>query len=81
MWVTPRAAFEQELKHMYTYNLMFFFLDAAIFRAKNVSADFLELRVPIWSSDLCFPDKHSSALVAYSNRYGHVRYVCGYGVT
>ena len=30
--------------------------DSPVFRAKNVKPDFLELRVPVWVNDLCFPD-------------------------
>ena len=44
-----------------------------IFRAKNVPHDNLELRVPIWLTDVCFPDNQSSNQVAVVSRYGHIR--------
>ena len=44
-----------------------------VFRAKNVKPNFLELRVPVWVSDICFPDVNSSQLLSYVNRHGHVR--------
>ncbi len=45
-----------------------------IFRAKNVAPDHLQLRVPVWVSDLCFPSASSSRLVATCNGGGgHVR--------
>ncbi len=47
--------------------------DAPKFRARNVRPDFLELRVPVWISDLCFPDALSPEVVAVASRHGHVR--------
>lgn len=44
-----------------------------VFRAKNVPMDSLELRVPIWITDMCFPDNCSKDKVATVTRYGHVR--------
>jgi len=41
-----------------------------IFKAKNVRPDFLELRVPVWISDVTFLSKDS---VATCSRYGHIR--------
>jgi len=42
----------------------------AVFRAKNVRPDFLELRVPVWISDLVFLSKTT---VATCSRHGHIR--------
>ncbi len=47
--------------------------DCPIFRAKNVAADELQLRVPVWVSGLCFPDASSSKVAATANRHGQVR--------
>jgi len=44
-----------------------------IFRAKNVPSDSLELRVPIWITDFCFPFQDSGDKIATVTRYGHVR--------
>ena len=44
-----------------------------IFRAKNVPTDSLELRVPIWVTDMCFPDNISKDKVATVSRHGHIR--------
>jgi len=41
-----------------------------VFRAKNVRPDFLELRVPVWISDIAFLSKDA---VAVCSRYGHIR--------
>jgi len=43
------------------------------FRAKNVPSDSLELRVPIWITDMCFPDNVSKDKVATVSRLGHIR--------
>ena len=48
-------------------------LSEPIFRAKNVPNDKLELRVPIWVSDFCFPDNTSSDSIAAVTRYGDIR--------
>ena len=42
----------------------------SVFMAKNVPSDSLELRVPIWITDLCFPDQDQVAVVS---KHGHVR--------
>lgn len=47
--------------------------DGPVFRAKNVAMDSLELRVPVWITDFCFPDNASSDKVGAVTRYGHVR--------
>jgi len=44
-----------------------------VFRAKNVPTDSLELRVPIWVTDMCFPDNISKDKVATVSRHGHIR--------
>ena len=44
-----------------------------VFRGKNVPSDKLELRVPIWITDLCFPDQCSRDKLVTVTRYGHVR--------
>merc|ERR1711874_31931 len=41
-----------------------------VFRAKNVTPDFLELRVPVWVSDIAFIN---SQTVATCSRHGHIR--------
>lgn len=51
----------------------FYTPDAPVFRAKNVPPDHLQLRVPVWVSDLCFPDASRPDLAAAANRHGHVR--------
>ncbi|XP_040583287.1 WD repeat-containing protein 74 [Lepeophtheirus salmonis] len=43
-----------------------------VFRAKNVKNDMLQLRVPIWISDMAFLGETDSILSTVS-RYGHVR--------
>ena len=43
------------------------------FRARNVKNNFLDLRVPVWISDICFPDALSPALVCTVSRHSHVR--------
>ena len=43
------------------------------FRAKNVKPDFLELRVPVWITGICYPDPSTHNLIASSNRHGHLR--------
>ena len=48
-------------------------LNEPVFRAKNVPHDKLELRVPIWISDLCFPDNTTSDFIATVTRYGQIR--------
>lgn len=54
--------------------------DGPVFRAKNVAMDSLELRVPVWITDFCFPDNASSDKIATVTRYGHVRlYDCKSG--
>ena len=40
-----------------------------IFRAKNVPHDNLELRVPIWLTDICFPDNKSAKQIAIGELY------------
>jgi len=47
--------------------------EAPVFHAKNVPPNFLQLRVPVWVGDVCFPEADSSAVVASVNRHGHVR--------
>lgn len=42
-----------------------------IFTEKNVSHDWLELRVPIWISDINFLPKTQQ--IATASRYGHVK--------
>ena len=44
-----------------------------VFSAKNVKHDKLELRVPVWVTDICFPDALSPSSVATVSRYGHIR--------
>ena len=44
-----------------------------VFRAKNVKPDFLELRVPVWVNDLCFPDPEKVHSLATVNRHGQIR--------
>ncbi|XP_071532235.1 WD repeat-containing protein 74 [Panulirus ornatus] len=44
--------------------------EVPIFRARNVKPDMLELRVPVWVTDVVFLDQHS---VAVSSRHKHVR--------
>ena len=44
-----------------------------VFAAKNVKPDMLELRVPVWVTDICFPDALSPSTVATVSRYGHIR--------
>ena len=44
-----------------------------IFKARNVPSDSLELRVPIWVTDMCFPDNISKDKVAIVSRHGHIR--------
>ena len=44
-----------------------------LFRAKNVPHDKLELRVPIWVTDMCFPDNTTADKIAITSRYGHIR--------
>ena len=39
-----------------------------IFRAKNVPLDSLQLRVPVWVTDMCFPDNASKDKVAIVSR-------------
>lgn len=46
-----------------------------IFHAKNVPHDWLELRVPIWVSDICFLPEESGKVVAICSRYGAIRYL------
>ena len=46
-----------------------------VFSAKNVKHDKLELRVPVWVTDICFPDALSPSSVATVSRYGHIRWV------
>lgn len=43
------------------------------FRARNVKNNFLDLRVPVWISDICFPDSLSAAQVCVVSRHSHVR--------
>ena len=43
------------------------------FRARNVKNNFLDIRVPIWISDICFPDSLSPAQVCVVSRHSHVR--------
>lgn len=47
--------------------------EAPVFRARNVKPNFLELRVPVWVSDICFPDASTPSLVSVATRHGHVR--------
>jgi hypothetical protein len=44
-----------------------------VFAAKNVKPDTLQLRVPVWVTDICFPDALSPSSVATVSRYGHIR--------
>merc|ERR1711973_15410 len=44
-----------------------------VFRAKNVPTDSLQLRVPIWITDMCFPDNITKDKVAIVSRHGHIR--------
>ena len=44
-----------------------------LFRAKNVPHDNLELRVPVWLTDICFTDNQSANRIAVVSRYGHIR--------
>ena len=44
-----------------------------LFRAKNVPHDNLELRVPVWLTDICFTDNQSANKIAVVSRYGHIR--------
>ena len=39
-----------------------------VFRAKNVPTDSLQLRVPIWITDMCFPDNLTKDKVAVVSR-------------
>ena len=39
----------------------------------HVKPDMLELRVPVWVTDICFPDALSPSTVATVSRYGHIR--------
>ena len=39
-----------------------------VFRAKNVPTDSLQLRVPIWITDMCFPDNLTKDKVAIVSR-------------
>eukprot|EP00088_Acartia_fossae_P068436 TRINITY_DN868_c0_g1_i4.p1 TRINITY_DN868_c0_g1~~TRINITY_DN868_c0_g1_i4.p1 ORF type:complete len:495 (-),score=81.88 TRINITY_DN868_c0_g1_i4:37-1482(-) len=41
-----------------------------VFRAKNVRSDSLEMRVPVWISDIAFLDQSN---VAICSKYGHIR--------
>jgi len=41
-----------------------------VFTAKNVPPDSLQLRVPVWVSDLCFLSPHT---VTICSRHGHIR--------
>ena len=43
------------------------------FRARNVKNNFLDIRVPVWISDICFPDALSPASVCTVSRHSHVR--------
>ncbi|XP_077293599.1 WD repeat domain 74 lethal (2) k09848 [Arctopsyche grandis] len=43
------------------------------FHAKNVPHDWLQLRVPIWVSDICFLPENNGNVVAVCSRYGAVR--------
>lgn len=47
--------------------------DQPMFKAKNVKHDALDLRVPVWITDLCFTDPLSAKQVACTNKYGHIR--------
>jgi ribosome biogenesis protein NSA1 len=48
--------------------------DKPVFQAKNVCPDNLQLRVPVWVTQLCFvPPVHSSSLVAVGTGHHHVR--------
>ena len=43
------------------------------FRARNVKNNFLDIRVPVWISDICFPDSLNPAQVCTVSRHSHVR--------
>ena len=43
------------------------------FRARNVKNNFLDIRVPVWISDICFPDSHNPSQVCAVSRHSHVR--------
>lgn len=44
-----------------------------IFLAKNLPHDWLQLRVPVWVSDMCFMENCEGKLIATCSRYGFVR--------
>lgn len=44
-----------------------------VFRSKNVPLDSLQLRVPVWITDMCFTDNCSPDQIAIVTRYGHIR--------
>lgn len=44
-----------------------------VFQAKNLPHDWLQLRQPVWVSDLCFLPESGGKLVATCSRYGYVR--------
>jgi hypothetical protein len=46
-----------------------------VFAAKNVKPDTLQLRVPVWITDICFPDALAPSSIATVSRHGHIRYL------
>lgn len=46
-----------------------------IFQAKNLANDWLQLRQPVWVTDLCFLPGEGGRLVVGCSRYGYVRWV------
>ncbi|KAK8389349.1 hypothetical protein O3P69_008828 [Scylla paramamosain] len=53
--------------HLWDFNTP----EEAIFTAKNVKPDMLELRVPVWITDISFLGDHHS--IAISSRHKHIR--------
>lgn len=48
--------------------------DGCVFRAKNVSNDKLELRVPVWVSGVAFQDGDDASKISVVSKHGHVRH-------
>ncbi len=44
-----------------------------MFTSKNVPLDSLQLRVPVWITDMCFPDNSTTNTIAITSRHGHLR--------
>ena len=45
---------------------------APVFRAKNVKHDALNMRVPVWVTDIAFVPRTDSHVVAIGTAYGQV---------